>query len=239
MDIDLLGSHVLSQDGMVSAIADCLSVPVPEDGIQFDPRSLTADAIAKGDGYDGWRLRFRGRLGKARITLQIDCGFGDVIIPKPVRIEYPVLLSMPVPSLLAYTAESTIAEKYQAMVFLDLANSRMKDFFDLWTLARGFTFEGERLCRALKATFNRRRTPIPEGPPVAFTAAFFENRAKQVQWSAFLRKGQLSVETPQFGQVVSLLREFLMPPTQALAQGVSFDGHWSAGGPWRPRNQAV
>lgn len=149
-DIDLLGRKIFTRDEITSAIEECLSLEVPDDGIKFDRSSITADPIAEDKEHHGWRLRFRGRLGNARFVLQIDCGFGDVIVPGPVEIEYPALLDLPGPEILSYTIESTLAEKYQSMIVLDLANSRMKDFYDLWTLALGSKFDGERLSSAIK-----------------------------------------------------------------------------------------
>lgn len=232
-DIDLLGGKNFTRDEITSAIEECLSLEVPDDGIKFDRGSITANPIAEDKEHPGWRLRFRGRLGNARFVLQIDCGFGDVIIPGPVEIEYPALLDLPGPEIFSYTIESTLAEKYQSMIVLDLANSRMKDFYDLWTLALGSKFDGRRLSSAIKATFNRRNTPIPREIPLAFTSAFYDNRTKQLQWRAFIRKGRFGIENLELQEVTSKLEEFLVPPTWALAERGSFHGRWLPGGPWQ------
>jgi hypothetical protein len=113
-----------------------MRLKVDDDGMQYAPKSITTEAITLDADYQGWRIRFKASLGNARVAMQVDVGLGDVVYPAPVWIEYPVLLDQPAPRLLAYTPENAIAEKYQAMVELDMANSRMKDFHDIWTLAR-------------------------------------------------------------------------------------------------------
>jgi hypothetical protein len=172
-------------------------------------------------------------LEQARISLQIDIGFGDVITPAATEISYPVLLDFPSPSLLAYSRESVVAEKFQAMVMLGMVNSRMKDFYDIWILCRRFEFDGSTLRDAIRATFDRRRTSLPDEMPMALTPEFYESRDKQVQWKAFLRKSRL--ETPLVGlrDVVLVLREFLMPPTQAAGDESGWRMVWPPLGFWR------
>jgi predicted nucleotidyltransferase component of viral defense system len=232
MDIDLLGRETLTQDEIRSAIKECLSLRVPDDGIEFDSARIAIQRIAENKDQPGWRLRFRGRLGNARFVLQIDCGFGDVIIPAPIEIEYPTLLDLPRPRIMAYTIESALAEKYESMVALDMANSRMKDFYDVWTMALGNKFDGERLCRAIKATFAQRNTSVPHEMPLAFSPTFYDNRTKQLQWRAFLRKGRFGNDSLELQEIAFKLAEFLMPPTLALATSHRFEAKWPAGGPW-------
>ena len=120
---------------------------------------------------------------------------------------------------------------------LGIANSRMKDFFDLWMLASTFEFAGPRLSHSIRATFDRRKTPLPSDPPLALTPEFHNDAGKRVQWNAFLQKGRLKIQEKEFGKVTSLLQEFLMPPTLALATDQRFGAKWPAGGPWRERPQ--
>ena len=120
--------------------------------------------------------------------MQIDIGFGDAITPGPQQVEYPSMLGFPTAIVSIYPRETVVAEKFQAMVMLGMANSRMKDFFDLWLLAATFEFAGEVLARAIQATFERRRTPLPETIPIALTADFHGDDSKQKQWRAFIRK---------------------------------------------------
>jgi len=155
------------------------------------------------------------------------------VYPEPIWIDYPVLLDQAVPHLLAYTPENAIAEKYQAMVELDKANSRMKDFHDIWMLARNLEFEGEKLSGAIRRTFERRKTKLPESAPTAFTPDFYEDNTKQTQWRAFLNKGLATKETITLVKAVEVIRDFLTPPTEALISGKAFKMRWPQGGPWR------
>lgn len=165
---------------------------------------------------------------------EFDIGFGDAVTPEPDEIVYPTLLGFPVPTLQAYPRETVVAEKFQAMVMLGIANSRMKDFYDVWTLARGFEFSGSILCRAIRATFDRRRTALPSGSPLAFTVEFTEDDQKLKQWNAFVRKGKLDAEGLTLTAITKDLEAFLVPPTVAIVQGENFDGRWLPGGPWKP-----
>jgi hypothetical protein len=170
-------------------------------------------------------------LENARIPLQIDVGFGDAVTPSATNVRYPTLLDFRAPTLRAYQRETVIAEKFQAMIVLGIANSRMKDFYDLWVLARDFAFDGSPLSRAIRATFRRRQTALPTSAPLALTAEFAADAAKRKQWQAFLRKSKLDVGA-RLTEVVVVLRDFLMPPVQALATGELFEQKWPSGGPW-------
>jgi len=183
--------------------------------------------------YQGVRIRVRGLLGNARLSLQLDFGFGDVIVPGPVWIEYPELLDFGQPRLLSYTPESAVAEKFQAMVELELANTRLKDFYDLWMLSRSLAFDGAVFTQALAATFKRRETPLPISPPLALTSVFSADPSKEAQWKAFLRKGRLEAGAKMLSEVVSEISEFLLPPAYAAAAGRSFEMKWSPPGPWQ------
>jgi hypothetical protein len=172
------------------------------------------------------------RLGSARIRLQIDVGFGDAVVPPPEPADFPVLLDPPPPRLRVYRRETVVAEKLQAMVDFGVANSRMKDFFDLHFLAAAFDFDGSELARAIEATFARRRTPVPPGSPTALTDDFAADAGKQTQWRAFLRRSRLGRDL-ELAAVISGLRVFLLPPIEALAAGRPFELDWPARGPWR------
>jgi len=158
--------------------------------------------------------------------LQIDIGFGDAITPGPQRVTYPTLLDSPAPQLQADPRETVVAEKFQAMVLLGIANSRMKDFYDVWTLACQFEFDGPPLSVAIRATFERRQTVIPTTAPLALTSEFSTDRSKAIQWNAFLRKGRLIETPPPFEDVVAMLDSFLMPPTLALNSTTRWDRIW-------------
>lgn len=188
--------------------------------------------IRENQEYQGQRVRLVAYLETARIPVQIDIGFGDVVTPEAEEISYPTLLDSPVPRILAYPPETVISEKLQAMVALGMLNSRMKDFYDLRMIARQFTFDGPKLVEAIRATFNRRRTEIPESAPVALTDEFSMDRDKVTQWKAFLTRSGLENTAVDLPQTIEELRLFLIPPLQATASGGDFNLEWTRGGPW-------
>lgn len=167
------------------------------------------------------------------ITLQIDIGFGDVVTPDAMQVTFPTTLDFPAAVLKAYPKESVIAEKLQAMVSLGIANSRMKDFFDVWYLADHFEFEGPTLAEAIAKTFERRRTPIPREPPVFLTDDFANDTSKRTQWNAFIRKGKLASRGVALREVVASIRDFAAPVFISLAKSLAFNKKWDASGKWR------
>ncbi len=179
----------------------------PDDGLVFDERSVMAEEIRKEAGYPGVRVTMRATLGKARIPVQCDIGFGDVVTPTPSRESYPTLLEMPSPSLRVYPFETVIAEKLEALVKLAAFNSRMKDFFDLWVLMRYERFDQALVQKAIRATFDRRETLLPTSPPVGLSDEFATNR--QTMWQAFLRRSGL--QAPPLTEIVAALRKFYWP----------------------------
>lgn len=231
-DVDLLGRVTATVDEMVDVIRDCLLVPVDEDGLRFDDTGVRGEEIRPDANYDGVRIHCVAHLGKARITLRVDIGFGDVITPEARRIEYPTLLEFAAPTLFGYTPETTVAEKFEAMVVLDMANTRLKDFLDVWMLSQARGFSGSVLAEAIDATFRRRSTPLPESPPIALTPPFYSAADKQAQWVAYVRKARVEPPTPTLEEAVAGIGALLMPIVYALVAGASFDSHWPAGGPW-------
>ena len=167
--------------------------------------------------------------------IQVDIGFGDAITPLPENILFPTMLGMPAPVLKSYPRETVIAEKFQAMVILGIANSRMKDFFDLFTLCSQYEFDGGLVCRAIKATFDRRNTSIPLSPPLALTPEFAEDKQKSTQWNAFLHKSKLDGRGLKLGEVAQRLEEFLMPPADAASCGSVFDKVWKPFTGWQSK----
>lgn len=151
-----------------------------------------------------------GLLGKISLHLQIDIGFGDAVVPGPIEVEFPQLLDLGQPVLLGYTPESSIAEKFHAMVILDMVNTRMKDFYDIWLLLTTLDFDNAVLREAIRRTFEKRDTPLPEDTPVALTDAFTEDQTKKLQWRAFLRKNRLDADL-ELATVAKIIREHLMP----------------------------
>lgn len=225
-DLDLLGHGTPSTDCLRQVFQDICSASVVDDGLVFLADAIRAAQIKEDDEYQGIRLRIEARLGNARVPLQIDIGFGDAVTPGPQTVTFPVLLDFPPPQLQAYSRETVVAEKFQAMVFLGMANSRMKDFYDLWAIACRFDFDGAALCSAIHATFERRRTELPLTTPLPLTAEFSADSKKGIHWNAFLQKGRLLETPPPLEEVIELLESFLMPPTRALVSGTSWDRIW-------------
>jgi predicted nucleotidyltransferase component of viral defense system len=180
-DLDLLSAGAPAVPRLEEVFRQVCGEQVEEDGLRFLATSIKGEQIKEQDEYQGIRIRGEAKLGNAKIPLQIDIGFGDTITPGPLEIEYPTLLDFPAPKLLAYNRETVIAEKFQAMVNLGMANSRMKDFFDVWSLARTFAFDGQPLSAAIAATFQRRKTDLPAEMPLALSEEFADDRTKQTQ----------------------------------------------------------
>ena len=232
-DVDLLGYGSPDREKLQQAFREISTVECPEDGLSFDPDSVEAAEIREANEYGGIRVTVIARLGHARITVQVDVGFGDALVPPAETVEYPALLDLPAPTLRVYPKEAVVAEKFHAMVGLGLLNSRMKDFFDLAVLAREHTFDGRRLSEALKATFGRRNTPLPTDAPPSLREEFTGDPAKQVQWSSFIRRRYIGGGNVTLTDAASAIVYFLLPLSRVLAQGDSFSGTWSPGGPWK------
>jgi hypothetical protein len=233
-DIDLLGriDHAVPQ--VTAAIRQICTVPVQDDGLRFAPETVAGERIMEAADYPGVRVRFTAFLGKARIPMQVDVGFGDPVIPNTVAIQWPTLLDFPAPTLQGYSRESVVAEKVQIMVRLGEINSRMKDFFDIWLLAARTSFQGQILAGAIEATFRQRGTTIPASP-VALSDAFGGDPKRQTWWEAFLRRyrlaDRLGVPT-RLPEVVGVIAGFLGPVLEALSDGRRFEERWPPGGPW-------
>jgi predicted nucleotidyltransferase component of viral defense system len=233
LDVDLLGSGDADVDRLVKIFREVCIQDVQDDGLTFEPDRLTGGVIREDQRYGGVRLQLMAMLGNARIPIQVDIGFGDAITPKAKQVEYPTMLGQPAPVLSVYPKETVVAEKYEAMASLGIANSRMKDYYDLWVLAREFEFEGLMLARAVRATFERRKTPLPAITPVALTREFARDTSKQTQWAAFVRRGRLVTETPELESIIALLHSFLWPVNEAVVADRIFEMRWNAAGPWR------
>lgn len=192
-DLDLLGFGDSSSEVLQSLFSTICKLPVEDDGLVFDSSTIKVAEIRETQEYGGKRVTLSVYLGSAVIPLKVDVGFGDVITPGSVLSIYPTLLPNPEPHLRTYPKESVVAEKLQAMVVLGLANSRMKDFYDLWILSRHFSFQGPSLKQAIEATFTRRQTELSQSVPTALTAVFAKDSEKIKQWRAFLDRNALDV----------------------------------------------
>ena len=232
-DIDLLGRLDNTVEHVASTIQAICQEPVPEDGLHFDAESIAGERIIEAANYKGVRVRFAAYLGTARIPMQIDIGFGDPLVPGPSPVRLPTVLDFPPPELQGYSRESAIAEKLQIMVYMGEINSRMKDFYDVWLLATRFDFDGSILAQAIRETFRWRQTTLPL-TPVAFSDGFAQDREKQIQWDAFIRRHRLEKQgmPVTLHEAIQVIAAFLQPVIQALSEGQRFNQRWSPGGPW-------
>jgi predicted nucleotidyltransferase component of viral defense system len=207
-DIDLLGFGNPAPEAILAVFKDICAVQM-DDGVDIDAAGLRVDVIREALEYGGLRLRTTATVAGARINIVVDIGFGDATEPGIEEVDLPVLLDQPSPRLKVYARETVIAEKFQAMTALGRANTRYKDFYDLWALSRAYTFDGDRLARAIRATFERRRTEIPETPPDALTPAFANDPMKRQQWARYTE----DLESPglDLRQVIADLEAFLLP----------------------------
>ncbi|MBP6097349.1 MAG: nucleotidyl transferase AbiEii/AbiGii toxin family protein [Methyloversatilis sp.] len=204
-DADLLGFGPDDIDTAVSAFREICALEV-DDGIAFHPESVKGSLIRKDAGYGGVRIDLLAKLDGARITLQVDIGFGDAVTPAPESVSYPVLLDdLPAPQLRSYPKHTVVAEKFHAVCLLGMANTRMKDYFDLWVLLTEGALESTGLRRAVDATFARRQLQVPDSTPSGLSDAFARDAVKTAQWTAFLKKNRL--DTLDFIEVVTLLRD--------------------------------
>jgi hypothetical protein len=234
-DVDFLAFRQLSLVELVEIFRALCRQPVqPDDGLVFRPESVTAERIRARTEHGGTRVRLRADLARMRLLLQADVGFGDPVTPGVMEERYPTLLDLPAPRLRVYPRETVVAEKLEAVVLLGEENTRLKDFYDLWVLARRFEFAGETLGRAIRATFAARRTPLPQETPRALSPTFFEDAAKNAQWRAFCARSSLLEAPPvSFSEVGETLREFLVPLLTMLAAEAEPKDRWPVGGPWR------
>jgi predicted nucleotidyltransferase component of viral defense system len=207
-DLDLLGFGESDPQLTLGYFREIGSVQA-DDGVTFDADTLEVDAVRDDSGYSGLRLKCYATIDGARIRIVIDIGYGDATEPGLNEIELLPLLDQPAPKLRAYPPETVIAEKFQAMVHLGLANTRLKDFYDIWGLSRTYEFKDDRLPRAIRATFDRRKTQIPTERPDALSEAFANDPTKIQQWTAFIR--DVAIDPGPLNGVVETLAAFLMP----------------------------
>jgi len=216
-DTDLLGIGEYNLERLIDIFKEiCLIKTVQDDGIVFLSETVSGLPIRAEMEYGGFRINLDCRLHSAKISLQIDIGFGDIVIPYPEKVNYPALLNFEAPILNAYTRYTVVAEKLEAIVRLGMANSRMKDFYDLWILKNSFEFSPEILQKAIAETFKRRKSEIPEDIPVALTTKFSDDPQKTAQWKAFVRRTKAETGNLSFSQIVSGISEFIMPVINSI-----------------------
>jgi len=225
-DIDLLAKEIASNlDALRDIFAD-ITVIESDDAVTYDADSIITERIKEDADYEGVRIKITAHLGNMRKSLQFDIGFGDVVVPKPETLEYPTLLDMDKPVIKAYSKESVIAEKFEAMLYLAELNSRMKDFYDIYSLCGSFEFDGRVLYEAILQTIARRNTHTPNAPTV-FNRDFANSKDKATQWGAFKRRTGVG-DSVEFPEVVERIAVFLRPVYEHIINETEFFGHWSS-----------
>ena len=223
-DIDLLARQMASNIEELKTIFAEIAGILSEDAVIYDSASITGEKINETAEYEGVRIKLTAYLGNARKILQFDIGFGDVVVPKPQIMEYPTLLDMKKPIIQVYSKESVIAEKFEAMLYLAEANSRMKDFYDIYSLCVNYDFDGRILYEAVMQTLIRRTTPLSKNP-IIFSEAFAQNKNKHIQWNAFRRRTNVA-EKIEFDKIARVIQMFLKPVYEAIIWEREFFGQW-------------
>lgn len=211
MDLDLLAFGNPDPENLLQIFQRICEVEIADDGLVFNKEGITVTPIREESVYSGIRMNLQVTLDAISIPLQVDVGFGDSIVPEAQQAEFPALLAEHGPVIHLYPPETVIAEKFNAMVLLGMANSRMKDYFDIWLLSRSFTIEGTVLWEAIRQTFARRQTALPETEPIGLRDEFATNKSKQNQWKGFVRRQQKQDVISDLSETVVTLRDFLMP----------------------------
>ena len=228
-DADFLGLSEFDEGELESSFAEICTLSIQEeDGLIWS--DISAKAIREDDRFGGIRLRLTASLEQARIPVLIDVGFGDVITPEPVKIQWMGMLEFKPCAILSYPPETVIAEKLEAAVSLGNANSRMKDFFDLYWMSKHMSFKRNLVVEAIQSTFSRRKTGLPTEIPESYSASFSDRLDKQAQWTAFLRKSHLSFL--EFSGVINEIRRFLTPLFQK-SETFHPDQSWQPDEGWR------
>jgi len=226
-DVDLLGHVTNTLEHIKSLFEDVCRLEVTPDGLEFD-KNVSVERIKEDAEYEGVRVNVLAYLDKTRIPIQIDIGFADVVTPAPKKLKYPILLDFPAPHVYGYPRETVAAEKFQAMIVLGMANSRMKDFYDLCMMFDEFEFDGLIMQNAFQRTFQNRDTEFPTEKHTIFLPQFAEN--KTAQWNAFTRKVKRQYHA-DMKQVINTIKEFFVPILSASQRGIPFDKNWKGG--WR------
>jgi predicted nucleotidyltransferase component of viral defense system len=224
-DIDMLARQLNNSLENVEAIFKSVCEIKEDDAIEFDLNTLTVEKIKEDADYEGVRVKVTAFLDRTKKVLQMDIGFGDVIVPCATEMEYPSLLEMKKPLLKAYSMESVIAEKFEAMIYLAEANSRMKDFYDICILSQKYNFDGKVLKEAIQTTFKHRKTPMQLIPTI-FKSEFRESKEKKQQWNAF-KKRISSKEELEFFEVIDRLIIFLNPIYDSIIENKEFSLTWN------------
>jgi hypothetical protein len=228
-DVDFLGIGTSRIADIKQIFKTICLIPTIDDGVIFLPERMMGEEIMENKRYAGARITLIAQIYSAKQTIQVDIGFGDVIIPRREKLAYPSQLDMPAPQLWVYPKYTVIAEKFETMISLGIINSRLKDFYDVWLMARLFDFEGEILKQAIKSTFERRNRPLPANTPSAFTPEFYADKDRVIQWGSFIKRDIINQtgEIVTFTEVIQSIQSFIMPVIESSKQDQSFNAIWS------------
>jgi hypothetical protein len=228
-DLDLLG-FVANDPAAVRHVFEDICRVAVDDGLDLSSATVAAERIIEAADYHGIRVKFEGRLDQARVPVQVDIGFGDIVVPDPELMEFPSLLGDSGLLIRSYPRETMVAEKVHAMVARGEENSRMKDFHDVVEISETSEFDGRRLHQAISATFRQRETPSIFGSPSE--APFYADATRSSRWQAFHTKVNSPAVPANFTEVGERIRRFVEPVIEAVEFEESFDRHWPPGGPW-------
>lgn len=208
-DIDFLGQAIKNDVDEIRKIIQEVAAIKVDDGIMFDPSSITIEQIVEQAEYAGIRVSVRASIGTAKIVMQVDIGFGDKIVAGPLDIEFPTILDFPAPHIKVYSLESAIAEKFEAIVRLNVVTSRMKDFYDIIYLSQHNSFKAEVLFKAITLTFETRGTPLSDCK-IIWSDAFKKANAREKQWNAFHGTNKLEL-AGTWAESVEMIERFINP----------------------------
>lgn len=224
MDIDLLAQRIPNNaEEMKKVFNDIFSIEC-DDALRFDRNTLEAINITEFKEYHGVNVSIIGYLDRTKVSVSIDIGFGDVVYPERMKMEFPVLLDMEVPEVYVYSIYSVIAEKFEAFVSLGLANSRYKDFYDIYVLADRYNLNGVELKNAIVETFTHRGTGFDD--IAAFDDDFTKDEIRQGRWRAFIKKKKALVKI-EFEETMQLLKKLLLPIVDSIYNDNSFEQTWN------------
>lgn len=231
LDIDLLGKTQNSLQNIKDIIIDICNFEVALDGINYETTSIKLSEMQVNGEYHGVRVLFNANMHSAKIPMQLDIGFSDLIFPEPLVIAYPTILDFPAPKLKGYTPESVIAEKFEAMMKLGLVNTRLKDFFDIWILSQQLSFAGESLQKAIKMTFEKRQTML-NALPDSINEIFYTDLIHQTRWTQFLKNIQNEEKNIELPKIINEIKEFLEPIVTASVNNQVFSKTWNYEKKW-------
>lgn len=232
-DLDFTAYGDPDVEAVLGALREICITPDDVDALRFEADTIRTEPIRDGSEYPGIRVHIIALLGTSRMPIQLDLGFGNAIVPGPEEVEYRTLLGDPPPRIRAYPQESVVAEKLHAMVTLGLQNSRYKDFYDMHTMATAFRFDRSTLVAAVRATFERRATPVADETPAALRATFYADAARAMQWRAYVARSGMTGVSQDFAAIGERIGAFLQPVWDDLRVDGEVRGAWSFDGGWR------